>query len=204
MKSIEAQDMSSWSEEDVVALCQKQLPYKLDAYKEILRRHETLVYNTCVKMIGSVPDAEEVCQDAFLQVYHKIHQFEGRAAFKTWLFRIVYNYCLARRKQLAKRRERETAVSEEVGEFLSNAEESQVHDINLSEEIQDAMGRLKEEQRRIIILKYVSGLSLQEIADVLGIGLSAAKMRLYRALDEFKKVYLKVKGEEAATEQQAS
>ena len=67
-----------------MAICQDELPYKLDAYREIVRRYESIVYNPSVKMIGSVPDAEEVCQDAFLRVFHKLHQFEGRSAFKTW------------------------------------------------------------------------------------------------------------------------
>lgn len=190
MKKSDVKDLTDLPEKEVVAICKEELPYKLDAYHELLRRHERLVYNTCVKMIGSVPDAEETCQDAFLQVFHKLHQFEGRSAFKTWLFRIVYNLCLARRKKIAMRREREGLVANEFSEAISLEETRQIHEIDLSETIQEALGKLNEDQRKIIVLKYVSGLSLQEIADVMSLKLSATKMRLYRALEEFKKVYL--------------
>ena len=191
-KSIEALPLSSLPEDQLVAICQKELPYKLDAYREIVRRYESIVYNTSAKMIGSVQDAEEVCQDTFLRVFHKLHQFEGRAAFKTWLFRIVYNFCLTRRKQLAKRREREGVNSDDLAESLV-ARESHAESMNLSEELEKAMGLLNEDQRRMIVLKYISGLSLQEIADVSDLGLSATKMRLYRALEEFKRIYTTIR-----------
>lgn len=188
LKSIEARPLSSLEEEQLVALCQSELPYKLDAYREIVRRYESIVYNTSVKMIGSIQDAEEICQDTFLRVFHKLHQFEGRAAFKTWLFRIVYNSCLTRRKQLAKRREREGVNTDDLSEHLV-AKESHLAGMSLSEELEKAMAMLKADQRRMIVLKYVTGLSLQEIAEVSDLGLSATKMRLYRALEEFKRIY---------------
>ncbi|MCB1095889.1 MAG: sigma-70 family RNA polymerase sigma factor [Verrucomicrobiales bacterium] len=184
--------LSSLPEEQLVARCQKELPYKLDAYREIVRRYESIVYNTSVKMIGSVQDAEEICQDTFLRVFHKLHQFEGRAAFKTWLFRIVYNFCLTRRKQLAKRRDREGVNTDDLSESLV-ASESPVDGMSLSEELEKAMALLDEDQRRMIVLKYITGLSLQEIADVSDLGLSATKMRLYRALEEFKRIYTAIR-----------
>ena len=61
--------------------------------------------------------------------------------------------------------------------------------IELSQAVQEAMDKLKDDQREILLLKYVSGLTLQEIADVLEVSLSAAKMRLYRSLDHFKESY---------------
>ena len=173
-------------------MCQKELPYKLDAYREIVRRYESIVYNTSVKMIGSIQDAEEICQDTFLRVFHKLHQFEGRAAFKTWLFRIVYNFCLTRRKQLAKRRDREGVNTDDLSESLV-ASESPIDDMSLSEELEKAMALLSEDQRRMIVLKYVTGLSLQEIAEVSDLGLSATKMRLYHALEEFKRIYMAIR-----------
>ena len=179
---------ASEDEARLVEQCREELPYKFDAYRELVRRYESIVYNTCLKMIGSVQDAEEVCQDTFLRVYHKLHQFEGRSTFKTWLFRIVYNGCLTRRKQLAKRRQREGVSSDDLVESHL-AEASHLEGVSLSEELQKALGKLNEDQRRVIVLKYITGLSLQEMADVLEQGLSATKMRLYRALEEFKKIY---------------
>ena len=73
-------------------------------------------------MLGSVQDAEEACQDSFLQVFHKIGQFEGRSAFKTWLYRIVYNRCIETRRKDARRNQYHAKLKEEVeNEELSNS-----------------------------------------------------------------------------------
>lgn len=170
-------------------MCQEELPHKLDAYQELLRRHESLVFNTCLKMTRSYEDAQEVCQDAFLQVFHKVKQFEGRAAFKTWLFRIVYNLCIRRRETISKRAFKENAAGNEVAADIHAKELATPHDSELSEGVHEALNRLDENQRQILILKYITGLSLQEISEVLEIKLSATKMRLYRALDKFKDTY---------------
>jgi len=63
------------SDEEIVAMCQKELPSDVTAFREILRRYEGVVYGTCMKILGSKADAEEVSQDALLQVFHKINQF---------------------------------------------------------------------------------------------------------------------------------
>ena len=180
---------------DLVTRCQRELPHRVDSYRELLRRYESLVFNTCLKITGNPQEAEEACQDSFLQVFHKIHQFEGRSTFKTWLFRIVYNFCIARRKKMATRREREQLYSEEI-QGRADTLDSAYLQMNLSEGVHEAIGRLKGEQRRIIILKFVTGLTLEEISRVLEIKLSATKMRLYRALEAFKQHYLDVTREE--------
>ena len=180
--------MEELSDERLVALCQKELPYKLDAYRELLRRHEPLVHNTCVRMLGNVMDAEEVCQDAFLRIYHKIAQFEGRSAFKTWLFKIVYNLCLEKRRSLARRSEKDTTVAEAISLDADTTEDQEIQ-ATVTSQVHEAINKLRGDDRRLIILRYISGLSIADMAQVLDIGLSAAKMRLYRAQEKFKEVY---------------
>ena len=113
-KSDELQGLEGEQDEQLVARCQAELPGTLDAYHELVRRYEGIVFSTAMKMLGQVQEAEEVSQDTFLRIFHKIHQFEGRSTFKTWLFRIVCNFCLSRRKTLATRRERMESVGEKV------------------------------------------------------------------------------------------
>ncbi|MDA7643850.1 RNA polymerase sigma factor [Verrucomicrobiales bacterium] len=192
------QDLSEWTDQELVERCQAIQPLDLSAYQELVRRHESLVFNTCLKIIRSYQDAEEVCQDTFVQVYHRMHQFEHRAAFKTWLFRIVYNLCLRRRETMSRRVAKETAAGENLAHRLKEKEQETDSKIQLSQTIEEAMDRLDEDQREIIFLKYISGLTLQEIADVLKVSLSAAKMRLYRSLDRFKESYVKLDHQSAA------
>lgn len=185
------------SDFSLVERCREELPHNLDAYNELVRRYESLVFNTCAKMIGNRADAEEVCQDAFLRVFHKLHQFEGRSSFKTWLFRIVFNMCLNRRGQLARRKDKNTQFADEV-HVQAHATITDAGTEDLSEAVQEAMATLDEEKRRIVVMKFVSGLTLREIAGVLELELSATKMRLYRSLDEFKAAYLRVINRSAA------
>ncbi len=168
--------------------CRVELPHTLDAYRALLCRYEPLVYRTCLRMLGNEMDAEEVCQDAFLQVYHKLDRFEGRSAFKTWFFRIVYNLCLDRRRSLARRQKQEHRIAEAITQGV-NGEEEHASDEVLTTRVHEAIDRMTGDDRRILILRHVSGLELAEISQVLEIGLSATKMRLYRAQEKFKESY---------------
>ncbi len=178
------------SDPELVALCKNELPSDLTAYREILRRYEGLVYNTCAKYIGSKQDAEEVTQDALIQVFHKIHQFEGRSAFKTWLYKIVQNYCRNRISKLARKREGKEAYQKQVGDLQSDHVEAPKSSL-VAERVEASMNKMKDKEREILVMKFTTGMTIQEISEVMEIGLSAAKMRLYRALDSFKLLYAK-------------
>lgn len=180
--------MDALTDDELVARCKAELPYNVTAYRELLRRHEPLVYRSCLKMLGSVQDAEEACQDAFLQVFHKIGQFEGRSAFKTWLYRIVYNRCIETRRRDARRSENHAKLVEEITQDEIASEDPDMKNA-LTGKVHEVIAKMSGEDCRLVTLRYVSGLSLQEIADVLEIRLSATKMRLYRAQEKFKEIY---------------
>ena len=139
-----------------------------------------------MKMLGNPQDAEEVCQDAFIQVFNKIHQFEGRSAFKTWLYRIVFNLCLNRRKSTATRRDRESQAGEQIVQEVETAQKA-FFAATPDDRVQETLDRLREEDRKIILLRFASDLSLNDMAEFLDLKLSATKMRLYRAMEEFKR-----------------
>ena len=101
---LEVEDLSQLDDATLVARCQAELPDNLTAYREIVKRYEGLIFNTCRRVIGSTEDAEEITQDTLLQIFHKIHQFQGRSSFKTWLYKVVHNYCRNRISKLARKR----------------------------------------------------------------------------------------------------
>ena len=176
---------------ELVTRCQNELPDELTAYQELLRRYEGLVFNTCNKLLGSRQDAEEITQDSLVQVFHKIHQFEGRAAFKTWLYKIVHNYCNNRLSKIIRKREGQEAYEQHTMNVVPDYEQCRQKQ-RLRARVEEALNKLKHTDREIVVLKFMSGLTIQEIADVFEIGLSAAKMRLYRALEDFKDAYLRL------------
>lgn len=176
---------------ELVTRCQTELPEELTSYRELLLRYEGLVFNTCNKFLGSRQDAEEITQDSLVQVYHKIHQFEGRAAFKTWLYKIVHNYCRDRLSKIIRKREGQKAYQQHTMNAVSDYDQAR-QKMRVTARVDETLNKLKQSDRDIVVLKFMSGLTIQEIADVSEIGLSAAKMRLYRALEDFKEVYLRL------------
>lgn len=170
-------------------LCKRQLPDDIEAYRELVKRYESFVYNFCLKTIGSPQDAEEVAQDALLQVFHKIHQFEGRSTFKTWLYKIVHNYCRSRISKIVRKRQVHEAYEDHVKKEQPTTQQGSPVNLENKARIQDALNRLKPEDKEIITYKFMLGMTLQEIADTIGLGASAAKMRYYRAMEAFKTAF---------------
>lgn len=186
-------ETESLTDEELVTRCQAELPYDVQSYRELLRRHQPLVFNTCRRMLRSEQDAEEVCQDAFLQVFHKIGNFEGRSTFKTWLYRVVYNLCIDRQRKLARRRQGDTSVAEQITDNESIRTATQGTGA-VQDQVNSAIAKLREDDQEIIVMRFVTGLTIAEIAETLELKLSAAKMRLYRAQEQFKEQYDAIRG----------
>ena len=187
-QKIAQEPISNRSDEALVALFRAGHPGADAAFAEIVHRYEDLVLNRCAKIIGNRADAEEVCQDVFMKIHQKIGQFQGRSTFSTWLYRIVYNMCLSRKGSLARRRDKYS----EFAEIVDNDEETRTTDAgveNLCEDVRNTLAKMDSEKRELMRQWFEMGLSLQEIADSKQLKLSATKMRLYRALDEFKVAY---------------
>jgi len=184
-------DLTELSDEILVAICNAELPESTRAYKVLIRRYEGLIYNTCLKLLNNPEDAEEVAQDTFIQLFNKLHQFQGRSSFKTWLYRIVHNFCKNRISKQIRHRKGKVAVEEHADHFLPDSFDSRENN-ERSELVNKALDKLKPRDKEIIVLKFMSGLTIEEISKVLDLGLSATKMRLYRALDAFKAAFKKV------------
>lgn len=184
-------ELGEWSDDELVDRCQHELPEDITAYRELIRRYEGLVFNTCHKLLRSRPDAEEITQDALIQVFHKIHQFERRSSFRTWLYKIVHNYCNNRLSRMIRKREGQEAYEQHSRNSSPDPGQSREQQ-RLHARVNEALRKLKPSDREVVVLKFMSGMTIQEIAEVLDLGLSATKMRLYRALDDFKEAYHRV------------
>jgi len=166
----------------LIKRCLRELPEQTSSYQALVRRHYPFAYHVAMRVLDSREDSEEVAQDAMLQVFHKLPTFEGRSAFRSWLYIIVLNVARNRISKNKTRRKAEEALA-------SNQRlqpESTTFDDPSADRIQDALRHLDPMQREIITMRYLSGMSLDEIASFLDIGVSAVKMRLYRAMDAFK------------------
>jgi RNA polymerase sigma-70 factor (ECF subfamily) len=174
------------SDECLVRRCKQQLPYVTDAYEELFQRYQAVVLRTCHRYLGNPEEAQEACQDIFLRVFTKISQFEGRSSFRTWLYRVVFNTCSTRRQRLWKESRFALTAAKNLQEGVSAKPEEGG---GLVEAVLD---QLLVADKEILLLRFEAELSLEEIAQFNGSKLSAAKMRLYRAMERFKALYTDV------------
>jgi RNA polymerase sigma-70 factor, ECF subfamily len=148
-----------------------------DAFAELVRRHQGRVYRVAVRMLGSDADAQDAAQETFVAAWRALPRFRGDSAVATWLYRIVTNRCLNR---LASRRP-EPPVDERhpAGEAWDPA--MVVEQRARMDAISAAVASLPDEQRAALVLRDYEGLSYEEIAEVLRIGVGAVKSRIHRA-----------------------
>lgn len=154
----------------------------VEAFAEIVHRHERRLRIVLLRVLDDSRDVEEAVQDAFLQVWRNLDRYRAEAAFFTWLYRIGVNAALARtrRKQhpLADLDSLEgesapRAATELIPEQAAEASE-------LRSRIVAALAELSFEYREAVVLRDVAGLSNEEVAQALEISLPAAKSRIHR------------------------
>lgn len=158
------------------------------AFVALLTRYSDKVHNLAMRITRNPEDAEEILQDVFLTVYHKINSFEGKSAFSSWLYRIAANTSFMK----LRKRKQQAAVSFDdvttLGEEILTRNRSDVSDVNyissrheLRAALEGAIGKLPDEYRTIFILRDVDGLSNQEVGEILDISVPAVKSRLHRS-----------------------
>ncbi|MCP3981398.1 MAG: RNA polymerase sigma factor [bacterium] len=162
------------------------------AFETLVERHKQGVLANCRYITRSAGDAEDLAQDVFLKVYFALRRFERRAKFRTWLRRIKANHCLNH----VKKSEGKQFVDVD-DEAVNPPEALRVEpDVWDKVDAEDAQARIaavidqmNDTLRVPLILCDMDEMSYQEIADLLGIKLSAVKMRIKRAREEFRTRY---------------
>ncbi|HZR26351.1 MAG TPA: sigma-70 family RNA polymerase sigma factor [Vicinamibacterales bacterium] len=158
------------------------------ACAELVAEHERMVVQLAVNLLGDRDEALDLSQEVFMRVFRTIHRFRGQSSMKTWIYRIAVNQA-RNRHRFWRRRHRADQVSLDQhiaahGEFLSGGESGPDRVLaqkQLAEKLQQALDQLPFEQRTVIVLREVDGLSYEEIAYSLGVGIGTVKSRLTRA-----------------------
>ncbi|THF75021.1 RNA polymerase sigma factor [Cohnella fermenti] len=149
-----------------------------DALVELLRGIENQVYRTAYYLLNNEQDALDASQEALIKIYTKIHTYEEKAQFRTWVQRIVTNLCIDKFRRIR------PSVSIDEHELIFESKdnvEDEVLSVYASEEIREAIGKLPEHHRSVIILRYLQDFSYNEIADSLDLPLNTVKSYLFRA-----------------------
>lgn len=157
-----------------------------EAYAELVRLYHARVFRFCLAWTGSVPDAEEICQDAFVRAYSALPRFAGEDRFHAWLLCIARNLCRDHHRRTSRRERRHFRW------LLDRPDEEKTEaapDVRISENEQlDALragiAALPLRLREVIVLCGIEGLAQEECARILGCSRRAVEGRLYRARRE--------------------
>lgn len=163
-------------------IVRRVLAGEVEAFALLVERYRPRCARFATQMLGSVEDAEEVVQEAFLRAYRALPTCDPDR-FGAWLFRIVANRCRTARVRRI-RRERVLLADDEA---LRAAAVAHGQDAAAwREEILRALAQLPVEQREAFLMKHVEELSYEEMAEITGAGVSALKMRVKRACDRLR------------------
>ena len=152
------------------------------AFEQLVVRHQDLVFSLAFKLTGDKEMANDVAQEAFIRAWKAIDKFRGDSTFGTWIYRITVNSAWTLRKKAKKHN---TLNIDDTYEpvIIDEKRDPELVAINsdLSSTLINALDKIPLDQRIIVELKNIEGRSHKEIADFLGISVTAAKVRLHRA-----------------------
>ena len=155
-----------------------------EAYALLVRKHQARIRGYCIWTLGNAAEADDAAQEVFIKAYRGLGSFRGSSGFSTWLYRIAVNHCRdGLRKRARERTESWEALREREGE-AAEQRISQDSPAGQRRQLQEALDRLPEQYRAILILREAEGMSYQELAEFLGCSLDAVKARLRRARSE--------------------
>ena len=164
----------------------------LSAFEQLVKQHQKRIVADCRYMTRDESSAEDLAQEVFLKAFFGLRSFEGRSSFRHWLQRIKVHHCLNHiKKQEGKKQvaidEETTEMSEQLHVLPTVHKEFEAMDDR--QRIAAILESLPSKLRLPLIMRDMDELSYEEIATSLGISLSAVKMRIKRAREEFRYRY---------------
>lgn len=172
------------------------------AYDELVRRYQERVYATVYNMTSNHEDAADLVQDAFVKAWQSLKRFKGESGFYTWIYRIAVNRTLNFLKSPKNRRHRSLndldAGVENDKELVALISEDtprrEVKLAELQEKLNEALQRLSEVHRSVVVMHDIQGMPHDEIAEILDCNTGTVRTRLFYARQQLQGIladYLK-------------
>ena len=169
-----------------------------EAFGELVRLYERLVYNTVKSRVGNDTDALDIFQDVFIKIWRSVGKYRGECRFATWVYRICVNACLdfLRHSKFTVTEAYPTYIDKDGDESsVELADESTSADPQRAAErnetaamVRRAIAKLPNEQREVIILRDIQGYSYDDISDMLGLEIGTVKSRINRARSKLREL----------------
>ena len=151
---------------------------ELEAFGELVRRHQDFVYGAVLRVVKNPTVAEDISQDCFLRAYRALPDFRGDSQVRSWLYRIATNLAL---NAVTRRREYPTEVLPESSARLESGPERQAERRELAEALGEAIQQLPDDLQRPLVLREMQHMSYEDIAHELDLPLNTVRTRIFRA-----------------------
>jgi len=175
------QDPSDSEDQDFI-LIREYIDGNDAAFEKLMMLHKDKVRNLVFLTLGDSEFIDDIIQDVFISVYHKIKEFRFESKFTTWLYRITVNKC---RDYLRKKRVRSIFIP--IKDSHENIQATSTRtDIDIPQLVRKSIERLPEKLRVPLILRDMDGFSYSEIADQLDCEVGTVKSRIFRARESLK------------------
>lgn len=156
-------------------------------FEKLVTAYEKNVYNIVLRMVGDPDDAADMTQETFIKAYRALSGFRGDSKFSSWLYRIASNVCLdflrsrSRHPQVSLSTvDEDDRATFELPDMRQNPEEQLMKKLGM-EAVRRGLEQLPEQQRQILVLRELGGLSYAELAQTLGLEEGTVKSRIFRA-----------------------
>ena len=158
-------------------LIRKAIEGDTAAFRQLVYAHKDVSLSLAVSIIKDPVIAEDILQEVFVKVYHKLNTFTFKAAFKTWLYRIVVNTCY---NELQKKKYHISIDNTQEAYMLPSTSDTSIKEADQKKYIQLALQQLKPEESLVLRLFYLCELSIKEIESITRFKTSKVKVLLHR------------------------
>lgn len=158
----------------------------IDAFETLISIYEKKIYTICLRMMNHTEEASDATQEVCLKIWRQLKSFQGKSKFSTWIYRITMNECLDRLRK--SKNKKNNIIKYEQEDLVSESAEEIIQNKVLQDILKQAILELKDEQRKMIVLRDINGNTYEQIADILNLSLGTVKSRISRARVALKRI----------------
>ncbi|MFD2446902.1 RNA polymerase sigma factor [Bacillus sp. CGMCC 1.16607] len=158
---------------------QEVLAGNKQAYAHIINKYKNQVYASVLRMTKNPQDAQDLVQESFIKVYHQLGKYDATGSFASWLFRVTINHCMDEFRKKSNQIKKEEMTDETL--VNSNYPEVIFLKKEKNRQLERLIATLPEDERIIILLRYVNELSYDEISELVDLPISTVRNKLHRA-----------------------
>ena len=162
------------------------------AYAQIINKYKNPLYATILRMTGNQQDAVDLVQESFIKIYRQLRKFDGKGSFSSWMYRVAINHCIDEFRKKRFKMEQVEIREDDVKDiqhpeviFLKKEKNRQLEKL---------IGGLPEDERMILLLRYVNEQSYSEISEFMSLSLATVRNKLHRAKKKLRETIKEEKG----------